>query len=98
MTLTSGWPGATELARSEFASLGISLDLPEVGVRRLVAAIAQASIFAFLLVAYPPAASTQPYLTFAAELLAPPLVQLVALALTNGPFLMEAERLSEKPL
>lgn len=94
----SGWPVPPESLDPKFVELGHLPGLTQVGLRRLVAATAQASIFAFLLVAYPPAASTQPYLTFAAELVAPPLVQFVALALTNGPFLMESERLSEKPL
>jgi hypothetical protein len=94
----SGWPVPPESLDPTFVEFGHLPMLRQAGVRRLLAAVAQASVFAFLLVAYPPAVSPRPYLTFAAELLAPLLVQFVALALINGPFLLEAQDVSEKHL
>ena len=90
----SAWPVPPESLDPKLLELSHFPPLRQAGVRRLAAAVSQASIFAFALVAYPPASFANPYLAFAAELLAPPLVQLVALSLIHGPFLLEAEELS----
>ena len=75
----SGWPVPPESLDPKLLELSHFAPLRQAGVRRLAAALSQASIFAYALVVFPPAAFANPYLVFAEEVLAPPLIQFFTL-------------------
>jgi hypothetical protein len=93
----SGWPAPPESLTPGLLHSAHLLPLHQAGVRRFIAALSQGSIFALLLVIYPPASFSNPYLVFAVEMLAPPFLQFFALAYMHGWILITSDDLSRPP-